>query len=286
MADFENMEELVDALKARYERFRLAADKNDYLGMFEVFGRLCAFLKDVQFEMPETVLREMELTWADLFWQGGRADLAAASLGHYLENFPEDIDARLQYAKTLFHSCQFQAASQEMWAMADEGIEELDLFIYLAALAEREGDEDGAREYYREAEKLDSGFEPPLNIGEDEAIGLFRGFLDEAPEPIREAVRDVPIFCSALPSDEILTSEEPPLDPWLLGLFVGPDVAHGDVMGVVSPQIFLFYKNIARIAVDREELEHEMRETLFHEIGHFAGMDEEQIRAWEHGEEL
>jgi len=284
MADFEDLENLVDGLKARYERFRLAAEKNDWQGMFDVFGRLCAFLRDVEFEMPEGVIREMELAWADLFWQGGRADLAAAALGHYLENSPDDIDARLQYAKSLFHSCQFQAASQELWAMADEGIEELELHVYLAALAEREGDEDGAREYYREAEKLDESFEPPLNIGEEEAIGLFRGFLEEAPKPIHDAVKDVPIYCSALPSDEVLTSEEPPLDPWLLGLFTGPDMARGDVMGVLSPQIFLFYKNIARVAVDREELEREMRETLFHEIGHYAGMDEDRIRAWERGE--
>ncbi len=42
--------------------------------------------------------------------------------------------------------------------------------------------------------------------------------------------------------------------------------------------IALFQRNLERMARDREELVEEIRVTLLHEVGHFLGLDEDQLR--------
>jgi predicted Zn-dependent protease with MMP-like domain len=40
----------------------------------------------------------------------------------------------------------------------------------------------------------------------------------------------------------------------------------------------LYQRNLERFARDREELVEQIRITLLHEVGHFLGLDEEQLR--------
>jgi len=84
-----------------------------------------------------------------------------------------------------------------------------------------------------------------------------------------------------LPSEELLFSEDPPLDPLLLGLFTGVPVTEQssfDAPADIS-RIVLFQKNIERIARTPEALYHELWVTLKHEIGHFRGLSEEDLTA-------
>ena len=41
--------------------------------------------------------------------------------------------------------------------------------------------------------------------------------------------------------------------------------------------IVLFRRNLSRYARNREELLDELRVTIFHEVGHFLGLDEEDL---------
>jgi predicted Zn-dependent protease with MMP-like domain len=43
--------------------------------------------------------------------------------------------------------------------------------------------------------------------------------------------------------------------------------------------ILLFQRNLERVALSHEELEHEIEITLVHEAGHFFGLSEEQLDA-------
>jgi predicted Zn-dependent protease with MMP-like domain len=45
----------------------------------------------------------------------------------------------------------------------------------------------------------------------------------------------------------------------------------------LPPTITLFRNNLERMAADREQIIEELRITLFHEIGHFLGLDEEDL---------
>jgi predicted Zn-dependent protease with MMP-like domain len=117
----------------------------------------------------------------------------------------------------------------------------------------------------------------------EESQGLVEAFfkekLQEVPEHLRrqfsEAL-DTPVLVVELPWREILTAEDPPLPPDLLGLFVGRsllDRSHLDLPGVPEA-IYLFRRNLLRSCADREELAREVRTTVQHELGHLLGFDE------------
>ena len=90
----------------------------------------------------------------------------------------------------------------------------------------------------------------------------------------------VAVTVEELPSDEILLDESPPLDPdQLLGLFVGiplSDAAAGGA-GALPPRILVFKRNLERLALDIDELEEEIAVTVYHELGHYLGLDEDDL---------
>jgi predicted Zn-dependent protease with MMP-like domain len=82
-----------------------------------------------------------------------------------------------------------------------------------------------------------------------------------------------------LPRREVLTAEDPPLPPDLLGLFVGRSLlerSHLDLPGVPEA-IYLFRRNLLRFCTNREELAREVRTTVQHEVGHLLGLDEDDL---------
>ena len=59
-----------------------------------------------------------------------------------------------------------------------------------------------------------------------------------------------------------------------------PYSEHSSVGGVPHLEaIFLFQRNIERMAYSSEDVEHEIHITLVHEAGHFFGLSEEQLEA-------
>jgi predicted Zn-dependent protease with MMP-like domain len=56
-------------------------------------------------------------------------------------------------------------------------------------------------------------------------------------------------------------------------------VAVSGSWGALPATIQLFRCNLARVASDREELLEEVRVTLLHEIGHYLGLDEDDLEA-------
>ena len=69
---------------------------------------------------------------------------------------------------------------------------------------------------------------------------------------------------------------------FLLGLYSGVPVKHRNTsygMYPVTPDIIrLFKKNICRIVHTEIQLKSKIFEVLYHEIGHYFGMNEEEIR--------
>ncbi len=65
----------------------------------------------------------------------------------------------------------------------------------------------------------------------------------------------------------------------LLGLFVGPSFGEElDTADPIPPVIRLFVENLRDEAEDEpERFRQEVRTTLLHEIGHYLGLDEEEL---------
>ncbi|OLD60432.1 MAG: hypothetical protein AUI33_15640 [Ignavibacteria bacterium 13_1_40CM_2_61_4] len=107
--------------------------------------------------------------------------------------------------------------------------------------------------------------------------------FDRLPEKFKSAIDNVGVFVEDYPADEVVASLRLPSKYHLLGLYQGiPLTARGTWYGMspVPPdKISLYRKNIERAGSTDQEIEEQIYEVLVHEIGHYFGMTEEQIRA-------
>jgi predicted Zn-dependent protease with MMP-like domain len=153
----------------------------------------------------------------------------------------------------------------------------------LSRAYEHLGDPDRAAEHSAEARAIDSTTYPePLEVSDADFDALVVESLAELPAEIRRRLEEWPVVVEPLPSREMLTAEQPPLSPDLLGLFVGADLMRRSVADVPgSPgAIYLFRRNLLRACADREELKREVRITVQHEVGHLLGLDEDDLERW------
>jgi len=100
----------------------------------------------------------------------------------------------------------------------------------------------------------------------DEALAELPEEFEGHLENVEMAVEDVP--------DTALVKEGLEFD--LLGLYQGSTIQSG---GWDFPdRVLLFQHNLENISPNRESLIEEIRDTVYHEIGHHMGMDEEAVR--------
>ena len=100
-------------------------------------------------------------------------------------------------------------------------------------------------------------------------------------EIVEDAVAGLPEFFRSKLNNIDIVIEDGPVDRrGLLGLYQGvPLKKRGAWYGNVLPdKITLFKKNIERISRDRKDLEEWVRRVLIHEIGHYFGFDEQELR--------
>jgi predicted Zn-dependent protease with MMP-like domain len=153
----------------------------------------------------------------------------------------------------------------------------------LAKIHDFLGNADRAAEHAETACELDSeSFPLPLEMEDAAFDALVEESLAEPPPRVREHLDEIPVLIESIPDRSMLTAERPPLPPDILGLFVGRHLMerrHDDAP--TSPgAIYLFRRNLLRIAADREELAREVRVTVQHEVGHLLGLDEDDLESW------
>jgi len=95
-----------------------------------------------------------------------------------------------------------------------------------------------------------------------------RAALDELPPDLPAALENV----------AVVVEDEHPDDPDLLGLYHGvPLPERGDMAGVLPDTISIYRLPLEESFPDPAELRDEIRITVLHELGHYFGLDEEQI---------
>ena len=101
------------------------------------------------------------------------------------------------------------------------------------------------------------------------------------PEAFRSHLDEVVVVVEDVPGIENLTGDGPALDPAeLLGLFHGATLADRSFIGPggdLPPRILLFQRNLERYAADPDDLREQIAITLYHELGHYLGMDEDDL---------
>jgi predicted Zn-dependent protease with MMP-like domain len=96
----------------------------------------------------------------------------------------------------------------------------------------------------------------------------------ELPKSIRPLVEAVPVVFEKSPSQALLDDG---VEPDVMGLFVGSDYAR-EAQDPLPPSIILFLEAIRDEAEgDSVRFRQEVRRTILHEIGHYLGLNEDDL---------
>jgi len=154
---------------------------------------------------------------------------------------------------------------------------------HMALVQEHTGQLENAERSFAKAARLAPELYPlPTRIDDAEFEAAADQALRGLPEPIRKYTENCPVIVEDLPSEELVRQEF--VSPQVLGLFSGVAATEpgasptlGTMQRTDTDKILLFKRNLEKIAMTRAELVEQIQITVKHEIGHFLGMDEEEV---------
>jgi predicted Zn-dependent protease with MMP-like domain len=113
----------------------------------------------------------------------------------------------------------------------------------------------------------------------EDFVNVAADALDSLPEEFRSRIHNIAILVEDFPANQT-----PPRPGYqgrlLLGIFHGVPTTKKSFFDVpMGPaHIVLYQKNIEAVCSSETEVRHQIRQTLMHELGHYFGMTEEQLR--------
>jgi predicted Zn-dependent protease with MMP-like domain len=108
---------------------------------------------------------------------------------------------------------------------------------------------------------------------------VLRQAIDDLPPMFREAIRNVAIVVEDWPPDWILEELDIPPGETLYGFYHGIPLPERSILdsGNLPDKISVYRGPLVEDFQDSEQLARQIRTTLLHEIGHYFGMDEEDL---------
>jgi len=152
----------------------------------------------------------------------------------------------------------------------------------LALLADLDGDAPGADAWLARARDLEpDAYPPPPRLDADAFEALVAEAAAQLPAEFRRVLADVRVWIDPMPTFDLVDptdlAETP---PDILGLFVGAsdlDRSNLESGFELPPTIHLFQRNLERACPDEATLAHEIAITLWHELAHKLGFDEDGV---------
>jgi predicted Zn-dependent protease with MMP-like domain len=121
-----------------------------------------------------------------------------------------------------------------------------------------------------------------MRVATEEFEALVEEALEQLPDEFRAALDNVAVMVAEEPSDEDL--EEVGIDPGdperdeLFGLYQGVPLSERDSFYSALPdRVLIFRGPILRECETRREVIREIRETVQHELGHYFGLEEDEL---------
>jgi predicted Zn-dependent protease with MMP-like domain len=113
----------------------------------------------------------------------------------------------------------------------------------------------------------------------EEFVNVAEEALDSLPEEFRSRIQNVAILVEDFPPNQS-TPQPGQRKRLLLGIFHGVPATKRSVFNLPTgpDHIVLYQKNIEAVCSSEAEVRHQIRQTLIHELGHYFGMTEEQLK--------
>ncbi len=109
---------------------------------------------------------------------------------------------------------------------------------------------------------------------------LVEDALAELPKKFKERLQNITVIVEEKPSREIYERKGGSAFSQILGLYHGVPFKHrGPFYGNIPPDVIVIYqKPIEMICSTEEEVKKKVREVVFHEIAHYFGFDEKELK--------
>ncbi len=121
-----------------------------------------------------------------------------------------------------------------------------------------------------------------IQLSRSEFSRLALRAYEQLPPHVRQSLQNVDVAVEEWPSPEDLEFAEDA--PTLLGLYVGVPLPEREGNAPILPdRIVLFRQPIMRSCSTRSEVVREIRITLWHEVGHYLGLDEADLHRLGYG---
>ena len=120
-------------------------------------------------------------------------------------------------------------------------------------------------------------FPLPVEVSRDFFTDAVEAALENLPVSVREYIAHVPVIVEDFPSLDLVKRER--ISPQILGLFVGVPRTEASLTEQVPDldRVALFKRNLEKICHSRDELIEQIQITVRHEIGHYLGLDEDDL---------
>lgn len=255
----------------------------------EILDRAWDALDRGEAEGALAVLEELDPDWPERWIPEAlaRIELGDLSKAHKLiehaREIAEDEHPDLLWARAQLALREWRLAeAEELFTRLQETEPSTGVLERLSLLADLRGDFEAADERLAGAHALDPEFVLPTRMTPEEFEGIVEDAVERLPREFQAPLETTELVIEPVPVEWMIDPSDPSeTPPDLLGLFVGAsELDGGELSGELLPRrIFLFQRNLERAAHGRDELVQEIRVTLFHEIGHMLGFDEEGVAA-------
>jgi predicted Zn-dependent protease with MMP-like domain len=228
-------------------------------------------MSDEELDELESILAELERCLSDEDVEGARAALSAAEeiAG------PDDPDVGYGRALIAWETGELEAGVAELKRVLEVDPDFADAHHTLGLLLEELGDEEGMIHHFLRTRALDAKNDRDRSVGSPEDIDrierVARKTIEELPEEFATLLKSVPVMLETRPSRALVESG---FDPRAYGLFEGPE--HGEDDVPAPTRVVLFTSNLLS-SFSGDELEEQVEITVFHELGHYFGLDEEDM---------
>ncbi len=221
----------------------------------------------------------MALAWRER-WLSDAPEEALTIAKEAASRFSHDLDTVLELADILLEIGHPRDVLEILLAVSEQEQTNPDLWYEAALAAERDAQVSVRVACFRRVWELEHATEPPhrLWLSESRFAEVADDALERLPESIRDHLGNVAVIIEDYTDQWVLDSE--PGDPRSPGLFVGPERVHERGLDYVAEgpaRVYLYRWNIERICESAAQVEEQIAITVFHEIGHYLGLDEDEL---------